>query len=57
MNETCCRELKVGQVVPEFKIEAYDPLKGDFREISSESLKASGKWIILFFFPAAFTFV
>lgn len=39
--------------LPEFKVQAYH--NGDFREVTSESLK--GKWSILFFYPADFTFV
>ncbi len=56
MNEICCG-LQVGQDVPDFKIEVFDPVKGDFGEISLETLKANKKWTILFFYPAAFTFV
>ncbi len=39
--------------VPEFKAQAYH--NDDFVEVSNESLK--GKWSILFFYPADFTFV
>jgi alkyl hydroperoxide reductase subunit AhpC len=56
MEETCCG-LRVGQSVPEFKIETYEPTKGDFGELTLESLKKLGKWTILFFYPADFTFV
>lgn len=56
MCETnCC--LQVGQAVPDFKIETFEPSKGDFGEISLEALKANKKWTILFFYPADFTFV
>jgi alkyl hydroperoxide reductase subunit AhpC len=43
--------------VPDFTLETYDPAKGDFGEISLENLKKNGKWTILFFYPADFTFV
>jgi peroxiredoxin (alkyl hydroperoxide reductase subunit C) len=56
MSDVCCG-LRVGQEVPDFKLETYDPQKGDFGEISLETLKANKKWTILFFYPADFTFV
>lgn len=56
MNEHYCG-LKVGQMVPDFKIDTYEPTKGDFGEITFEGLKKQGEWIILFFYPADFTFV
>lgn len=49
--------LKVGQDVPDLKFEIYDPSRKDFGEISLESLKKEGKWAILFFYAADFTFV
>jgi peroxiredoxin (alkyl hydroperoxide reductase subunit C) len=39
--------------VPEFKAQAF--VNGDFKEVSDADLK--GKWSILFFYPADFTFV
>jgi peroxiredoxin (alkyl hydroperoxide reductase subunit C) len=47
----------LGQPVPDFELTAYDPTMGDFRTIGLEQLKADGKWTILFFYPADFTFV
>ena len=44
-------------IVPDFKIETYEPVKGDFGEISLEALKKEGKHTVLFFYPADFTFV
>jgi peroxiredoxin (alkyl hydroperoxide reductase subunit C) len=49
--------IKVGETVPDFKIETYEPSKGDFGEISLAALKANRKWTVLFFYPADFTFV
>ncbi len=49
--------LRVGQQVPDFKLETYDPLKADFSEFSLAAQKAAKKWTILFFYPADFTFV
>ncbi|EQC48605.1 peroxiredoxin [Bacteriovorax sp. BSW11_IV] len=43
----------INSQLPEFKVQAYH--KDDFKTVSSEDLK--GKWSILFFYPADFTFV
>ena len=51
------RVLRVGEEVPDFRIETFEPAKGDFGEITLESLKKEGKWTVLFFYPADFTFV
>ena len=48
---------KIGQKVPSFELEIYDPTKEDFGTISLDQLKSQGKWTILFFYPADFTFV
>ncbi len=49
--------VKVGQEVPEFTMETYDPVKSDFSEVSLKTLKSEKKWVILVFYPADFTFV
>ncbi len=49
--------LKIGQKVPDFKLETFEPSKGDFGDMSLERMKAEKKWTILFFYPADFTFV
>ena len=49
--------IKVGETVPDFKIETYEPSRSDFGEISLAELKASKKWTVRFFYPADFTFV
>jgi len=56
MEEHVCG-LRVGQSVPDFKLETFDPVKGDFGEAALADLKKAGKWTILFFYPADFTFV
>jgi peroxiredoxin (alkyl hydroperoxide reductase subunit C) len=53
MTET----IQVGQEVPDFSLETYNPVTGDFGQISLSELKKAGKWTILFFYPADFTFV
>jgi peroxiredoxin (alkyl hydroperoxide reductase subunit C) len=49
--------LCVGQQVPDFKLETFDPAKNDFSEISLAAQKTAKKWTVLFFYPADFTFV
>jgi len=49
--------LKVGQKVPSFEIEIYDPVQKDFGTKKFDDIKSAGKWTILFFYPADFTFV
>jgi len=56
MSEQCCG-IRVGESVPDFKIETFEPTRGDFGEISLDNLKKGGKWTLLFFYPADFTFV
>ena len=43
------------QKAPEFKMEAYDAKTGHYTEVSSEDYK--GKWHVVCFYPADFTFV
>lgn len=49
--------LKVGEEVPDFEIDVYLPEKKDFGRIRLSEVYRSGKWVILFFYPADFTFV
>ena len=49
--------VRVGQPVPDFAFEAFDPVKGDFDKFELAKQKAAGRWTILFFYPADFTFV
>lgn len=49
--------VRVGQTVPDFTLEVYDPTRKDFGKRSLSELKAAGKWTVLFFYPADFTFV
>lgn len=50
-------QVKMGQPVPDFEFNAYDPQAHDFTKVSLAELKKQGKWTILFFYPADFTFV
>jgi peroxiredoxin (alkyl hydroperoxide reductase subunit C) len=49
--------VSVGQQVPDFELTAYNPVAHDFEKVHFADLKAAGKWTILFFYPADFTFV
>jgi peroxiredoxin (alkyl hydroperoxide reductase subunit C) len=58
--DECCVEVpeaSVGQEVVDFSMKVYDPVEGFFGEMSLEEIKKAGKWTILFFYPADFTFV
>ena len=56
MSEVC-GSVHVGDQVPDFEMEIFDPVKKDFGKISLKKLKAAKKWTVLFFYPADFTFV
>ncbi len=47
--------VKIDKQFPEFKIEAYYPASKETKEISLSDF--NGKWLVLFFYPADFTFV
>ena len=53
--------VSVGEEVPDFTMETYEASSGKFGSVSLASLKAKGKkkgkWTILVFYPADFTFV
>ena len=49
--------ILVGQEVPDFEMETYEPETGKFGTFSLKKAKEEGKWTILFFYPADFTFV
>lgn len=52
-----CSSFRIGQTVPDFKLETFDPVKGDFSEFTLAGQKAARIWTVLFFYPADFTFV
>jgi peroxiredoxin (alkyl hydroperoxide reductase subunit C) len=49
--------VQVGEIVPNFEMETFDPRKGEFGTVSLESLRKAGKWTVLVFYPADYTFV
>lgn len=55
--DTEIKTLAVGAPVPDFEMETYEPAHGDFGKVSLHDLRRAGKWTILVFYPADFTFV
>lgn len=59
MSHECCQDepelVKIDEKAPGFDLPAYDPKKDDEDRISLESLHS--KWVVLFYYPADFTFV
>ena len=49
--------IQVGQVVPDFSMDTYEPSKQDFGKFSLAEAMKAGKWTVLVFYPADFTFV
>lgn len=51
------QQVKIGEKIPDFELEAYLPEKKDFGKIKFSEISQAGKWLILFFYPADYTFV
>ena len=57
----CCQDtfspsvVKIDTEAPHFALPAYDPSKDDETFVSLEDMR--GKWTVLFYYPADFTFV
>ncbi len=49
--------IGVGSKVPDFELDAYFPAKKDFGKIKFSDILRKGHWLILFFYPADYTFV
>ncbi|GAB4030478.1 MAG: peroxiredoxin [Elusimicrobiota bacterium] len=49
--------IRIGQKVPSFEMETYEPQRKTFDKFSLERAKSDGKWTILVYYPADFTFV
>ena len=52
-----CSPLQVGSNVPDFKLTTFEPSTGGFGEVNLAENMKNGKWTVLFFYPADFTFV
>jgi peroxiredoxin (alkyl hydroperoxide reductase subunit C) len=57
MEDVCCGCLGVGNTVPDFEIDTFEPSTGKFGKFSLSAAMKAGKWTILFFYPADFTFI
>lgn len=51
------RVVAVGQEVPQFELETFNPTEREFGKVSLADLKKRKKWTVLVFYPADFTFV
>ena len=49
--------ISVGHMVPAFELDTYDPAAADFGKFSFDPASKSGRWTVLVFYPADFTFV
>ena len=49
--------LNVGEKVPDFEFDVYLPEKKDFGKLKFSDIFKKGNWLILFFYPADYTFV
>lgn len=56
-NHPAIEHAKVGKEVKDFTLETFDPAEGFFGTVRLEEIKKAGKWTVLFFYPADFTFV
>lgn len=51
----CGTALQVGSAAPEFRMEGVQDPKQDYQQYALEDYR--GKWVVLFFYPADFTFI
>ena len=49
--------VKIGKNVCDLTLVTYDPKEGSFGTVRLKELNKAGKWVVLFFYPADFTFV
>ncbi len=50
-------QAQLGHKVPDFELNTYDPKIRNFGKFKLSENMEAGKWTILFFYPADFTFV
>ncbi len=55
MAKPCSTPIKIGETIPEINFEIYDPIKDQDRKAKLSEFR--GKWLVLMFYPADFTFV
>jgi peroxiredoxin (alkyl hydroperoxide reductase subunit C) len=51
------KTVKVGEKVPDFEVDVYFPEKKDFGRVRFSDIFKTGSWLILFFYPADYTFI
>lgn len=51
------QSVQIGKQVPDFELETYDPATKGFGKFSLAEARKAGKWTLLMFYPADFTFV
>jgi len=56
-DETSVMPLKLGQKTKDFKFGTYNPTKDRFEDHTLFQYLLEGKWVVLYFYPADFTFV
>jgi NADH-dependent peroxiredoxin subunit C len=49
--------IRLGETVPEFDLPTFEPSRGEFGKFSMKDQRDKGRWTLLFFYPADFTFV
>lgn len=49
--------INIGARVPDFEMDVYFPERKDFGKIKFSDIFKKGNWLILFFYPADYTFV
>jgi len=49
--------IKIGERVPDFELDTYLPDRQDFGKIKFSDIFKKGNWLVLFFYPADYTFV
>jgi peroxiredoxin (alkyl hydroperoxide reductase subunit C) len=57
MSEEICCGIKIGQKVPDFEMDTYDPKKGSFGKFKLSANMKKKKWTVLVFYPADYTFI
>ena len=55
--ENSCCGVHVGQKIPDFEMQTFEPAQGQFGKFKLSELMGKKKWVVLVFYPADFTFV
>jgi peroxiredoxin (alkyl hydroperoxide reductase subunit C) len=56
-KEDICCGLRIGQTVPDFEMDTYEPSLAKFGKFKLSSNMRKKKWTVLVFYPADFTFI